>query len=122
VHPELSVSVRRTTWLRVARSAELLPLDSANRVERTKGGATVDIGAEPLLGIGSLQRLTPVHRRQLQHATARQPGRRTSFLAIGKAVEGRTKLASKPSGEKMAAFLKRAVEVAPNYRTEPLKP
>jgi mannose-6-phosphate isomerase-like protein (cupin superfamily) len=49
-------------------------------------------------------------------------GQEDFFLAIGKVVESRTKLAPKPSGEEMAAFLKRAVEVAPKYRTELLKP
>jgi hypothetical protein len=47
---------------------------------------------------------------------------RRLFLAIGKAVESRTKLAPKPSGDEMAAFLKRVVEVAPKYRTELLTP
>jgi hypothetical protein len=48
-------------------------------------------------------------------------GQEDFFLAIGKAVESRTTLAPKPSGDEMAAFLKRAVEVAPKYRTELLK-
>jgi mannose-6-phosphate isomerase-like protein (cupin superfamily) len=49
-------------------------------------------------------------------------GQEDFFLAIGNAVESRTKLAPKPSGEEMATFLKRAMEVAPKYRTELLKP
>jgi monoterpene epsilon-lactone hydrolase len=49
-------------------------------------------------------------------------GQEEFFLAIGKAVESRTKLAPKPSGEEMAAFLKTVGEVAPRYRTELLKP
>jgi hypothetical protein len=49
-------------------------------------------------------------------------GQEDFFLAIGNAVESRTKLAAKPSGEEMATFLKRAMEVAPKYRTELLKP
>ena len=49
-------------------------------------------------------------------------GQEDFFLAIGKAVESRTQLAPKPSGEEMAAFLKRAAEVAPKYSTELLKP
>jgi mannose-6-phosphate isomerase-like protein (cupin superfamily) len=49
-------------------------------------------------------------------------GQEEFFLAIGEAVESRTKLAPKPSGEEMAAFLKKVGEVAPRYRTELLKP
>jgi len=43
-------------------------------------------------------------------------GQEDFFLAIGKAVESRTKLAPKPTGEEMAAFLKRAVEVGVHIR------
>ncbi|HXN32906.1 MAG TPA: hypothetical protein VN894_13635 [Polyangiaceae bacterium] len=49
-------------------------------------------------------------------------GQEEFFLAIGKAVESRTKLVAKPSGEEMAAFLKKVGDVAPRYRTELLKP
>jgi quercetin dioxygenase-like cupin family protein len=49
-------------------------------------------------------------------------GQEEFFLAIGKAVESRTKFAPKPSGEEMAAFLKEVGEVAPRYRTELLNP
>jgi hypothetical protein len=49
-------------------------------------------------------------------------GQEEFFLAIGKAVESRTTLAPKPSGEEMAAFVKKVGEVAPRYRTELLKP
>jgi hypothetical protein len=49
-------------------------------------------------------------------------GQEEFFLAIGKAVENRTKLVAKPSGEEMAAFLKTVGEVAPRYRTELLEP
>jgi uncharacterized cupin superfamily protein len=49
-------------------------------------------------------------------------GQEEFFLAIGKAVDSRTKPAPKPSGEEMAAFLRKVGEVAPRYRTELLKP
>ena len=49
-------------------------------------------------------------------------GQEQFFLAIGKAVQTRTELAPKPSGEEMEAFLKKVGEVAPRYRTELLKP
>ena len=49
-------------------------------------------------------------------------GQEEFFLAIGKAVESRTKLVAKPSGDEMAAFLKKVEEVAPRYRTELIKP
>jgi len=49
-------------------------------------------------------------------------GQEEFFLAIGKAVQTRTELAPKPSGEQMGVFLKNAEELAPIYRTELLKP
>jgi len=44
------------------------------------------------------------------------------FLAVGKAVASRTTLVAKPSDQEMGAFIKKAAELAPRYRTELLKP
>jgi len=44
------------------------------------------------------------------------------FLAIGKAVASRTTLVPKPDAQETAAFIKKAGELAPRYRTELLKP
>ena len=49
-------------------------------------------------------------------------GQEEFFLAIGKAVESRTEIASKPSGAEMEAFLKKAQQLAPSFRTELLEP
>jgi mannose-6-phosphate isomerase-like protein (cupin superfamily) len=49
-------------------------------------------------------------------------GQEEFFVAIGKTVESRTELAPKPSGAEMEAFLKKANDAAPKYRTELLRP
>jgi hypothetical protein len=61
--------------------------------------------------------------RAAQTVPPDDPTRKLSIVnPHGEAVDSRTKLAPRPSGEEMAAFLKRAVEVAPKYRTELLRP
>ena len=49
-------------------------------------------------------------------------GQEEFFLAIGKAVASRTTLDPKPGEKEMAAFITKAAELAPRYRTELLKP
>jgi quercetin dioxygenase-like cupin family protein len=49
-------------------------------------------------------------------------GQEEFFLAIGKAVASRTTLAAKPDEKEMEAFIRKAQELAPRYRTELLKP
>jgi mannose-6-phosphate isomerase-like protein (cupin superfamily) len=49
-------------------------------------------------------------------------GQEEFFLAIGKAVDGRTAVPPKPSKEEQEAFLKKASALAPKFRTELLKP
>ena len=44
------------------------------------------------------------------------------FLAVGKAVASRTTRVPKPDAQELAAFIKKAGELAPRYRTELLKP
>jgi monoterpene epsilon-lactone hydrolase len=44
------------------------------------------------------------------------------FLAVGKAVPSRTTLVAKPDEHEMAAFLEKAAELAPRYRTDLLAP
>jgi acetyl esterase/lipase/quercetin dioxygenase-like cupin family protein len=43
------------------------------------------------------------------------------FLSVGKAVASRTTRVSKPTAQEMAAFIKKAADLAPRYRTELLK-
>ena len=49
-------------------------------------------------------------------------GQEEFFLAIGKAVASRTTLAPKPGEKEMEAFIRKAAELAPRYRTELLEP
>ena len=54
--------------------------------------------------------------------TCSPAGQEEFFLAIGKAVASRTTLAPKPAEKEMEAFIRKAEELAPRYRTELLKP
>ena len=49
-------------------------------------------------------------------------GQEELFMKIGTPVASRTAPAPKPSEEEQAAFMKKAEELAPHYRTELLKP
>jgi len=44
------------------------------------------------------------------------------FVSVGKAVASRTTVVAKPSDQEMAAFIKKAAELAPRYHTELLEP
>jgi hypothetical protein len=49
-------------------------------------------------------------------------GQEDFFLAIGERVEGRTTVAPEQSPEQQAEFIKKAEALAPQFRTEILKP